>query len=83
MEQYTREQHEAYVAAEQARKAKEEQERREKMEKESAQRAWLADGGSESEFQQYWPLLRDEGRAERIKNIERQAREGMRQHSRI
>jgi hypothetical protein len=82
MEKYTLEEHQQYVE-EQQRKAKEaEQARREQVEKETARRAWVADGGDEEGFQQYWPLLRDEGRAERTKNADRQAREVQRLRTR-
>jgi hypothetical protein len=57
--------------------AKVEEERRESMEKESARRAWLADGGSEADFQREWPKLRDEARRRRVVDADRRAREMM------
>lgn len=82
-ERYTREAHDAYVEAEEAKKAKEEQDHKERSERETARRAWVNDGGSAADFERNWSRLRDEGRAERVKDADRRAREGMRETSRI
>jgi hypothetical protein len=56
---------------------REEQERRAKMGKANAKRAWIADGGSEANFETLWPEMRDEARRERIISAKRRARESM------
>jgi hypothetical protein len=75
---YTQEMYQADLKAREEAKAKEEQERKEATEKESARRAWLADGGSEADFEKEWPKLRDEGRKRRVMDADRTAREQMR-----
>jgi hypothetical protein len=62
MERYTLEDHETYRKEQDEKAAKEAEERTERMEKEPASRAWLAEGGSEADFEKEWPKLRDEGR---------------------
>ena len=82
-ERYTQEMHEAY-RKEQDEKAKRELEaRNERTEKEAARRAWVADGGSEADFEREWPKLRDEGRRRRVVDADRRAREAQRSVSRI
>jgi hypothetical protein len=65
MERYTLEEHEAYRKEQDEKAAKEEEARNERTEKASARRAWMADGGSEADFEKAWPQLRDEGRRRR------------------
>jgi len=77
-EKYTKEMHEAYRKEQDEKAAKEAEERQERAEKESARRAWLADGGSEADFEREWPKLRDEGRRRRVMDADRRAREEMR-----
>jgi hypothetical protein len=77
MERYSLEDHEAYRKEQDEKAAKEAVERRERTEKETARRAWLADGGSEADFQREWPKLRDEGRRQRVVDADRRAREMM------
>jgi hypothetical protein len=75
---YTKEMHEAYRKEQDEKAKKEEEANRERMEKESARRAWIADGGSEADFQREWPSLRDQARRERVLDADRRAREEMR-----
>jgi hypothetical protein len=75
---YTKEMHEAYSKEQDEKAKKEEEANRERMEKESARRAWLADGGSESDFRREWPSLRDQARRQRVMDADRRAREAMR-----
>jgi hypothetical protein len=77
MERYTLEVFEAYRQEQDEKAAKEAEERRERTEKESARRAWLADGGRETDFEKEWPKLRDEGRRRRVVDADRRARETM------
>ena len=75
------EMHEAYRKEQVEKAAKEAQERdhrRQRMERTNARRAWLADGGSEADFEKAWPSLRDEGRRRRVMDADRRAREAMR-----
>jgi hypothetical protein len=76
--QYTKEMHEAYRKEQDEKAAKEAQERGQRMERANARRAWLADGGSEADFEKAWPSLRDEGRRWRMMDADRRAREAMR-----
>jgi hypothetical protein len=78
MGQYTKEMHEAYRKEQDEKAAKEAQERGRWMERANARRAWLADGGSETDFEKAWPSLRDEGRRRRVMDADRRAREAMR-----
>jgi hypothetical protein len=80
MERYTLEDHEAYRKEQDEKTAKEEEARTQRMEKETARRAWLADGGSESDFEKTWPKLRDEGRRKRVIDADRHACELQRAH---
>ncbi len=82
-EGYNLEQHEEYRAKVDAEEAAKEQARVEKAEKETARRAWVNDGGSESAFEKQWPRLRDEARADRVKSADQRAREAQRETSRI
>jgi len=75
--QYTKEMHEAYRKEQDEKAAKEAQERGQRMERANARRAWLADGGSEAEFEKAWPSLRDEGRRRRVMDADCRARETM------
>jgi hypothetical protein len=75
---YTIEMYEQFRKEQDEKAAKQEEERKQRMEKENARRAWLADGGSEADFQREWPKLRDEGRRRRVMDADRQAREQMR-----
>jgi len=77
---YTKEDHEEYRRKVDEQEAKEEEARREKMEREAARQAWLADGGSASDFEKAWPKLRDEGRRQRVIDADRWAREMQRAH---
>jgi hypothetical protein len=70
----TREEIDARVEANRKRVAQEEQARRERTEKASARRAWLADGGSEADFEKSWPKLRDEARSRRVMDADQRAR---------
>jgi len=47
------------------------------MEKGAARSAWLAEGGSEADFEKAWPKLRDEGRRRRIADADKHARVAM------
>jgi len=76
-EKYTEEMHEAYRKEQDEKAAREAEGRSERMEKESARRAWIADGGSEADFERDWPKLRDEGRRRRVLGADRRARETM------
>jgi hypothetical protein len=67
---YTIEEHERHVEAEEQRKAEEEQARTDRAEKEAARALWTQDGGNASDFEKAWPRLRDERRAEKIKNAD-------------
>ena len=78
MKRYTLEDHEAYRRQQDKKAAKEEEARRERTEKESGRRAWLADGGSEADFEREWPKLRDEGRRRRVVDADSRARQEMR-----
>jgi len=78
MGQYTKEMHEAYRKEQDEKAAKEAQEREQRMEKANARRAWLADGGSEADFEKAWPSLRDKARLERVMSADRRAREAQR-----
>lgn len=80
MNRYTLEDHEAYTQEQDEKAAREKEARQERTEKESARRAWLADGGSETDFEKAWPQLRDEGRRRRVVDADRRAREEMRAH---
>jgi hypothetical protein len=80
---YTAEMHEEYRRKQDEKAAKEEQERREAVEKETARRAWVADGGAETDFEKEWPSLRDAGRRQRVVDADKQAREAQRRVSRI
>lgn len=80
---YSAEAHEEHRRAEDERIAEEEQARREKADKGAAKAACVQDGGSAADFERNWPRLRDEARAERIKNADRRAREDMRQRARL
>lgn len=51
----------------QEREARERQEQREAGDKAAALRSWKAAGGDEASFENNWPKIRDEMRAERIK----------------
>ena len=69
MGQYTKEMHETYRKEQEEKASKESQERdhrRQRMERANARRAWLADGGSEADFDKAWPSLRDEWRRRRV-----------------
>jgi len=77
--------HETYRKEQDEKAAKEAQERdhrRQRMERANARRAWLADGGSEADFEKAWPSLRDEGRRRRVMDADRRAREAMRKAQR-
>jgi hypothetical protein len=74
---YTQEMHEAYRKQQDEKAAREQQEQKEKTEKESARRAWVADGGSEADFQREWPKVRDEGRRRRVADADKHARQEM------
>jgi hypothetical protein len=76
--QCTKEMHDAFRKEQDEKAAKEAQERGQRMEKANARRAWLADGGSEADFEKAWPSLRDEGRRRRVMDADRRAREQMR-----
>ena len=78
MERYTLEDFEAYRKEQAEKVSREEEARNARMEKENARRAWLADGGSEADFEKEWPKLRDEGRRQRVMDADRRAREAMR-----
>jgi hypothetical protein len=78
MGQYTREMHEAFRKALDAKAAKEEEARNARMEKETARKAWIRDGGSAADFEKAWPAMRDEGRRLRVMDADRRAREEMR-----
>jgi hypothetical protein len=75
---YTLEQFEADKQARQEKEAKEEHERRERREKENTRRRYLAEGGTEVEFERAWPEMREEARRRRVMDGERKAREGQR-----
>ncbi len=49
------------------REARERQQRKEAADKSAARRSWMAAGGNEANFEQNWPRIRDEMRAERVK----------------
>lgn len=70
--------HEAYRKEQDEKAAKEARERGQRMERANACRAWLADGGSEADFEKAWPSLRDEERRRRVMDADRRAREAMR-----
>jgi len=76
-EKYTREQYEADLAARQEREAREAQAHREGTKRESLRRAWIADGGSEADFEREWPSLRDQARRQRVMSADQKARETM------
>ncbi len=71
----TKEEVDARVEANRKRAAEEEQAGRERTEKAAARRAWLADGGTEADFEKSWPKLRDEARSRRVMDADRRARE--------
>jgi hypothetical protein len=77
MERYRLEDFERYRKEQDGKAAKEAEERLARTEKESARRAWLADGGTEADFQREWPRLRDEGRRRPVVDADRRARETM------
>jgi hypothetical protein len=80
MKEYTAADHERYRKEQDEKVAREAGERTQRMEKETARRAWLADGGRETDFEKAWPQLRDEGRRRRVLDTDKQAREAMRAH---
>lgn len=82
---YSIEDHEAYrdrVDAEQAAKV---QARAERVEKETARRGFLREGGTEEQFEQAWPSIRDQARHQRALDRDEAARRAQRAnpHSRI
>ncbi|HEY6713680.1 MAG TPA: hypothetical protein VI055_15570 [Rubrobacter sp.] len=80
MRRYTCEDYEAYrkrIGREGGQEAEEHQER---TQSQSLRHAWLADGGSETDFEKAWPALRDEGRRQRVVDADRRTREEMRAH---
>ena len=77
-ERYTAEMADAYLRARREEEAARERERRERFEKESARRAWVEGGGAEGDFERRWPGIRDEARARRVVDADREAREAQR-----
>ncbi len=77
-ERYTAEMADRYLEEKTAREAAQERERRERFEKESAKKAWTEDGGAEDDFERRWPEMRDEARARRVMDADREAREAQR-----
>ena len=75
---YTAEMAERYLEEKTTREAARERQAQEKFEKESAKRAWTADGGGEIDFERLWPDIRDEARARRVMDADREAREAQR-----
>jgi hypothetical protein len=75
---YTLEEFMADKQAREEREVKEARERKERQEKQNARRAYLAEGGTEAEFERAWPEMREEARRRRVMDAEREAREGQR-----
>ena len=50
-----------------------------RLEKDNARRAYLAEGGTEEEFEAAWPELREEARRQRAINREQEARDRQRE----
>jgi hypothetical protein len=80
MRRYTREDNEAYRKSIGREAGQEAEEHQERTQSQSLRRAWLADGGSEADFEKAWPALRDEGRRKRVVYADRRTREEMRAH---
>ena len=78
MTKYTAEMHEEYRKEQDEKRTNEERERLLRLEKDNARRAYLAEGGTEEEFEKAWPEMREEARRRRAMNREREAREGQR-----
>lgn len=74
--------HEEYRREQDEKAAKLERERRERLEKDNARRAYLAEGGTEEEFEKAWPEMHEqlaEARRRRSMNREQEARERQRE----
>jgi hypothetical protein len=80
-EPYTKEDFLEYRRKVDEKAKKEEEAKRERTEKESARRAWLADGGSEADFEKEWPSLRNQARRKRVIDADKRVREEMRASS--
>src|SRR4051794_15034588 len=72
MERYTKEQHQAYVEAEERKRQDQEQARKEAHDKDVAKRLWVRDGGTEEAFEAQWKEQRDTRRRRRIEEIDRE-----------
>ena len=75
---YTKEMYEEYRKEQDEKAAKEEKARRDRWEEHAARVAYLAEGGTEQEFEAAWPEMREEARRQRAIDREREAREGQR-----
>lgn len=75
---YTKEMYEEYRREQDEKAAKEERERRERLEEDNARRAYLAEGGTEEEFEKAWPEMREQAKRRRAMSREQEAREGQR-----
>jgi hypothetical protein len=78
MRRYTKEGHEEYRRKVDEQAAKEEEARGARIEKETARQAWIHDGGRATDFEKARPAMRDEGRRRRVMDVDRAAREAMR-----
>jgi hypothetical protein len=74
MGEYTKEMYDAYRKEQDEKAAKEAEEQRERAEKASARLVWMADGGSEADFEKEWSRLKDEGRRSRVVDADRPPR---------
>jgi hypothetical protein len=66
MRRYNREDYEGYTKSIVREGRQEVEEHQERTQSQSLRRAWLADGGSEADFEKAWPVLRNEGRRQRV-----------------
>jgi hypothetical protein len=75
---YTKEQFEQRLLEKADEDKQKKAELKEKSEKASARMAWLADGGSEADFEKQWPTMRDEARRQRLMGAEHRVYEAYR-----
>jgi hypothetical protein len=75
---YTLEDHEEYRRKVEAKEQGERERQTATAEKAAAKRSWLVSGGSESDFENEWPRLKDEARRQKVIHADREARDAMR-----
>jgi hypothetical protein len=75
---YSKEMHQQFRKEQDEKAAKKQEARNARMEKETMRKAWIRDGGSQTDFERAWPGLRDAARKQRVMDADRRAREEMR-----